>query len=190
MPRNLPWAKQPSSNHPVLRQQDSNNKAAAKRGAETIDLTNSDDEGGQIAKTPRLSQEQYPTPALSSSHGQQSGTHLGQSSQSTPSRAQLRSSHSPQKGEFSRPPSLNAEYSSSYSPSWGPSRTDATHSQAERDAWLASSQSQRHADENDVYETIASSQDVSIGSEDFVKYSELPTKIVGVRYYRGITHQG
>lgn len=152
-----------------------------KRDTETIDLTGSDDETANKAQ--KTNRAPLPTP---SSSGHRSAK-PPQSSAPTPSRntartpslsqASLPCSSQPtpsQRRQFEGAPSWN-QYSSQLA---GP-----THNQAERDSWLAPSSTQGH--EGDIYETIASSQDVSIGNEDFVKYSELPTKIVGVQYCDG-----
>jgi len=181
MPRSIPWDQSESSKQP-------------KRAYESIDLTGSDGEGRGHSKTPRVDKHKnhppLPTPSSSGNHPS-----------TTPSRNQWRRP-SPPPQPSSQTPSSSLTQQSVPSPSrsqWhghsSPSslnhpRPDAVHSRAERDSWLQPSQSQSQAGEGDIYENIASSQNVVIGSEDFVKYGELPTKIVGVRYYQGFATFG
>ncbi|GAB7349270.1 hypothetical protein MBLNU459_g8418t1 [Dothideomycetes sp. NU459] len=86
----------------------------------------------------------------------------------------------------SRPTPSSSDYRTSSHGS--PQSSAPQHSQPERDSWLAPHTTQDH--EGDIYESIASSQNVAIGSEEFIKYSELPSKIVGVRYYQGFATFG
>lgn len=86
---------------------------------------------------------------------------------------------------FPMPPSSSARrgYESVYgvsSSSFRPSSQQ--HSEAERNAWLA--------DDVDVNEIMESSQDDAEGSDQLEHYGDLPTKIVGIRYYRGTATVG
>lgn len=176
MPRNLPWTAGNSSQPQAKREKQPTN--GNKRKVESIDFSGSDDEQHAPFKTPRTK----PLPASSSSRDRPADSSSLRSSQPTPSR-----------GQWRRP--FESESFSYVPPSSAPSRNLSTgdletHSQAERDSWLLPTASQSHVEENDIYETIASSQDVSVGSDDYVKYSEIPTKIVGVRFYRGFATFG
>lgn len=192
MPRSIPWDQ--SSKQP-------------KRAYETIDLTGSDEEGRGHNKTPRVDKHKphsppLPTPSSSSASTTRTPSRNQwrrpspppQSSSQTPSSSANASrtlARTPSLTQQSVPsPSRNQWHGHSSSSSLNYPRPDATHSRAERDSWLQPSQSQSHAGEGDIYENIASSQNVVIGSEDFVKYGELPTKIVGVRYYQGFATFG
>lgn len=172
----------------------------SKRSYETIDLTGSDDEE-QPSKTPRLNNRPLlRTPLSSSSHVHSSRP--PQSSQPTPSRGQWRRPSPPPTQSLDAPPSAVQPHTPSLTqrtvpspsrnqyrtPHWTSFGAEVSHSLAERESWLRPSQSQ--ADEGDIYDNIASTQNHVVGSEDFLKYGELPTKIVGVRYYQGFATWG
>lgn len=187
MPRNLPW-KAPSTPNRALQQGDSNRTMSStdskrKRETETIDLTGSDE------KTANKAQKTNRAALLTPSSSGHRSARPPQSSAPTPSRTLART---PSLNQASPPrssqPTPSQGRQSGRTP-WGPSSSwstqpaGPTHSQAERDSWLAPSSTQGH--EGDIYENIASSQDVAIGNEDYMKYSDLPSKIVGVQYYKG-----
>lgn len=168
-----------------------------KRKIESIDLTGSDEDNAFSpvkTKTPRTSNHALPTPAPSSAP---------RSSQPTPSRSEwrrpdaneslTRRAPSSTSRTLARTPSLSQpspSHSSQHHRYGYVGGDETTHTEAEREAWLLPTSSQAHSDETDIYETIASTQNVAVGSEDFVKYSEIPTKIVGVRYYKGFATFG
>ncbi|EME89499.1 uncharacterized protein MYCFIDRAFT_49082 [Pseudocercospora fijiensis CIRAD86] len=56
-----------------------------------------------------------------------------------------------------------------------------THSQAERNSWLA---------DEDANEVIASTQFATNGSDEYQHYGDISTKVVGVRYYSGYANPG
>ncbi|KXT04400.1 hypothetical protein AC578_3573 [Pseudocercospora eumusae] len=56
-----------------------------------------------------------------------------------------------------------------------------THSQAERNSWLA---------DEDANEVIASTQFAADGTDEYQHYGDIPTKVVGVRYYSGYANPG
>ena len=72
-----------------------------------------------------------------------------------------------------------------YEQVYGPSSLNSTqqHNEAERDAWLAD-------DEDDVNEIVGSTQAAAAETEHLEEYGTLPTKIVGVQYYRGYASAG
>lgn len=65
---------------------------------------------------------------------------------------------------------------------------DSQHSQADRDAWLANDED----DEEDYFNelTPTSTQANAANTEQLHHYADLPTKIVGVQYYRGYANPG
>lgn len=63
---------------------------------------------------------------------------------------------------------------------------DQNHNQAERDAWLVAD---NEAADVDVDEIVSSTQDAA-DNDQLHKYGNLPTKIVGVQYYRGMANAG
>lgn len=80
--------------------------------------------------------------------------------------------NSTSRGYGNDPPSSSMP-PSSYQPS-----SQQVHTEAERAAWLANGE-----DDYDQ-ELTDSTQDAAEGSENLQLYGELPTKIVGVQYYR------
>lgn len=86
---------------------------------------------------------------------------------------------------FPTPPASSARsgYESVYGVPGSSSQISSQHySEAERNAWLA--------DDHDVNEFLESSQDDADGSDQLEHYGDLPTKIVGIRYYRGVATVG
>lgn len=67
--------------------------------------------------------------------------------------------------------------------SYGHSSSSQQHSLDERTAWLAD-------DDDDFNLIVASTQDNAEGSDQFHPYGEMPTKIVGVQYYKGYSNPG
>lgn len=181
MTRTLPWETSATPNRSGPQQRDGD--AKRKREPETIDLTGSDDEN--INKAQKTNRAPFLTP---SSSGHRSGKPF-QSSAPTPRGLTRTPSLNQASPPRSSQPTPSQGRQSGRTPSWnqssswssGPARP--VHSQAERDSWLAPSSTQDH--EGDIYETIASSQNVAVGYEDFIKYSQTPSKIVGVQYYQG-----
>jgi SWI/SNF-related matrix-associated actin-dependent regulator of chromatin subfamily A3 len=57
------------------------------------------------------------------------------------------------------------------------------HSEVERTAWLAE-------DDDDLFGTFSSTQAAAAATEDFVHYGDMPTKVVGVRFYNGFASAG
>ncbi|WPH01058.1 Hypothetical protein R9X50_00389300 [Acrodontium crateriforme] len=102
-----------------------------------------------------------------------------QGSQSTPPGSKLRailySKKSRASHENSPPSASQSVYPSS----------SQVHPEAERDRWL----SQSAEDGSNVNEIISSTQDAA-DNEQLYLYGELPTKIVGVQYYKGIASDG
>ena len=72
-------------------------------------------------------------------------------------------------------------YESVYNPTQ--SLADTQHSQAERESWLAD-------DEDDVDDIIGSTQIAAANTEHLHLYGDLPTKVVGVRFYNGYASAG
>lgn len=186
-PRNLPW-KTPAAPGPSQ-----NRKTPAKRNIETIDLTEDDNDHSKrqrVLPTPNSSQNAAPSSQPTPSRGQWrrpstsgeslSRTPASNASSRTPARTPSSTQQSPSARTFTRTPSLTQRTS----------HEDGSFSQAERNSWLAPNASQSQADEQDIYETIASTQNFVLGSEDWVKYGELPGKIVGVQYYKGFATFG
>jgi SWI/SNF-related matrix-associated actin-dependent regulator of chromatin subfamily A3 len=81
--------------------------------------------------------------------------------------------------------SAPANYQSVYSWSFNAPTPSQTNSQAERNAWLAPVDD----DDGDVDEIVSSTQNAA-DNDDLHLYGDLPTKIVGVRYYSGIANRG
>ena len=93
--------------------------------------------------------------------------------QTPPASSALRSSQQTQHN--------TSRYESVYGSSQVPA--DKQHSQAARDTWLAE-------DEDDVDEIISSTQAGAANTEQLHLYGDLPTKIVGVQYYKGYANPG
>ncbi|KAF2716851.1 SNF2 family DNA-dependent ATPase domain-containing protein [Polychaeton citri CBS 116435] len=93
-----------------------------------------------------------------------------------PYSSQSRSSHSTVAVNNFRP---NNGYQHVYSSPYG--LPDTTHSEAERESWLT------QEDDATADEVVGSQSD---SSEDLQLYSEINTKIVGVRYYNGYANPG
>ncbi|KAK4506659.1 hypothetical protein PRZ48_000391 [Zasmidium cellare] len=94
-------------------------------------------------------------------------------------------SRTPSAPAFPTPPTSSARsgYESVYgAPSSSFQPRSQQHSEAERNAWLA--------DGGDINEVLESSQDDAEGSDQLEHYGDLPTKIVGVRYYQGYANPG
>lgn len=63
---------------------------------------------------------------------------------------------------------------------YGYSAADQQHSQAERNAWLAEDD-----DEDDYDQLFSSTQSAAANTDQLHHYGDLPTKVVGCRYYNG-----
>lgn len=135
-----------------------------KRSSDVIDLTGDSAETRPAPKTPRTSSTRTP------SHSQSSA---GPSSSAARSRQYGRTPSWTQ-------PSPSQGNRSAYVPPWTP---PTQHSQAERDAWL-------QEEDNDIFENVASSQNVPAAYEQYQKYGTVDTKIVGVRFYTGFATVG
>ncbi|CAD0048283.1 unnamed protein product [Aureobasidium pullulans] len=135
-----------------------------KRSSDVIDLTGDSAETRPAPKTPRTSSTRTP------SHSQSSA---GPSSSAARSRQYGRTPSWTQ-------PSPSQGNRSAYVPPWTP---PTQHSQAEHDAWL-------REEDNDIFENVASSQNVPAAHEQYQKYGSVDTKIVGVRFYTGFATVG
>jgi SWI/SNF-related matrix-associated actin-dependent regulator of chromatin subfamily A3 len=80
-------------------------------------------------------------------------------------------------------PTASSRYDSVYGSYPTQSSFTTQHSQAERDAWLAE-------DDDDIFETIHSTQAAAANTEHLVHYGDMSTKIVGVRFYNGYASGG
>ncbi|TIA12890.1 SNF2 family DNA-dependent ATPase domain-containing protein [Aureobasidium pullulans] len=135
-----------------------------KRSSDVIDLTGDSAETRPAPKTPRTSSTRTPTHSQSSAGPSSSAARSRQYGR-TPSWTQ---------------PSPSQGNRSAYVPPWTP---PTQHSQAERDAWL-------QEEDNDIFENVASSQNVPAAHEQYQKYGTVDTKIVGVRFYTGFATVG
>ena len=88
---------------------------------------------------------------------------------------------------YQTPPASSAPRSSqpSYRPASSRSLSNTQHSEAERDSWLA-----EEDDDDDVDVIIGSTQAADARTETLFHYGDLPTKIVGVRFYNGYASSG
>ena len=93
---------------------------------------------------------------------------------------------------YQTPPASSAPRSSQpsynrggYDPVYAASRplTNTQHSEVERESWLAE-------EDDDVDEIIGSTQAADARTETLFHYGDLPTKIVGVRFYDGYANPG
>ncbi|KAF2485484.1 SNF2 family N-terminal domain-containing protein [Neohortaea acidophila] len=78
-----------------------------------------------------------------------------------------------------------------------PQASSQQHSRAEREAWLAPRNDRARIDlveedddDDDYFAAIPSTQAASVNTESLHHYGDLPTKIVGVQYYRGYASAG
>ncbi|THZ84049.1 SNF2 family DNA-dependent ATPase domain-containing protein [Aureobasidium pullulans] len=124
-----------------------------KRSSDVIDLTGDSAETRPAPKTPRTSSTRTPSHSQSSAAPSSSAARSRQYGR-TPSWTQ---------------PSPSQGNRSAYVPPWTP---PTQHSQAERDAWL-------QEEDNDIFENVASSQNVPAAHERYQKYEgrENTTKI-------------
>ncbi|KAL1304072.1 hypothetical protein AAFC00_000507 [Neodothiora populina] len=144
---------------------------------QTIDLTEDDETQPRAAKAPRNDSSSQKPASSSSSRGEWRRPSESESlAHPAPTSSDNRSS--------ARDSSQNQVDTAATN-----GHAFVPNSQDERESWLVPS-TQERSDERDIYETIASSQDVTVGNEDYVKYSEIPTKIVGVRFYQGWANFG
>ncbi|KAI7216168.1 SNF2 family DNA-dependent ATPase domain-containing protein [Hortaea werneckii] len=63
---------------------------------------------------------------------------------------------------------------------------DGTHSQAERESWLVADDNEDHGDMDEIVSSTQGAAD----NDELHLFGNLPTKIVGVQYYRGIANPG
>lgn len=138
-----------------------------KRKRVEIDLTGDSDDDQPAFKLPRAFSDKNTQP--SSSQNQRS---QGASAYQTPPLSSATTS-----SQSSFPSSIR--YESAYYSSRIPA--DSQHSQTERESWLAD-------DDEDVNEIIGT-QSGAFDGEQLFHYGDLPTKIVGCRYYNVCTVQ-
>lgn len=172
MPRSIPWMAPNGAKQGQVQSQDqgkASNPSKRKRSSDVIDLTDDGAGAKSTPKTPRTGHDKSfsRTPSQSQSHTSAGPTSAARSRQfaRTPSWTQP------------SPSSQGPRTSSNYVPPWTPPTSSRQHSQAERDAWL-------QEEGNDIFENVASSQNIP-GLEQYQKYGQLDTKIVGVRFYTG-----
>ncbi|KEF60565.1 uncharacterized protein A1O9_02126 [Exophiala aquamarina CBS 119918] len=153
-------------------------KTKAKRKIETVDLTGSDDDDC-VYNIPAANPPRKLPSSFSSSRVQKNvvippnrSQEPGQYSSAIPSSSQRH------RNELPTPPSSSQTYGG-YSM---PIHLDGTHSQAERQSWLASTQEQDADIAREVDLTEDFDDDVY---ENFQLYGILNTKIVGCRFYGG-----
>lgn len=135
-----------------------------RKHSETIDLTGDSDtddlDAAPRIKSQKLSQQNNVSLRRPSLHSTTSAY------RSPPASSASRSSHH---APFS-------SYSSVYN-------TRPIHGEAERDSWLAE-------DDDDVFETIQGSQGVVANNEELTHFGDIPTKVVGIRFYNGYANRG
>lgn len=149
----------------ALRDRDSNRgmkKAQdGKRKRVEIDLTGDSDDDQPAFKLPRAFSDK--NTQRSSSQNQRS---QGASAYQTPP---LSSAATSSQSSFPSSARNESVYNSSRIPA------DSQHSQAERESWLA--------DDDEDFNEIISTQAGAFDSEQLFHYGDLPTKIVGCRFY-------
>ncbi|KAK5136803.1 hypothetical protein LTR08_002099 [Meristemomyces frigidus] len=129
-----------------------------KRSNATIDLTgDSTDDDAPAPKTQRVAPQ---TATQNGEHSANATAHQTAPASSAPSASQR------------------------YRPFASSGTADSQHSQAEREAWLAT-----NVDADDLDEVMSGTQDAA-ENDQLQLYGDLPTKIVGVQYYRGIANAG
>lgn len=134
-----------------------------RRSSDVIDLTGDSAE----ARPPKAPRSSAGTPSHSrSSAGPSSSAAGGRQFARTPS--------------WTQPSPSSQRSRTAYVPPWTPPQQ---HSQAERDAWL-------QEEDNDIFENVASSQNLPVAQDQYQKYGSLDTKIVGVRFYTGFATVG
>ncbi|KAI7092198.1 hypothetical protein KC352_g40439, partial [Hortaea werneckii] len=162
----------------------SNNEAKRKRAE--VDLTgdSTDDDASQ--------QKTQKTASRINAQRRGEQTRYGASQTSPANSNQAPSSSAPGPSQ-----SQNNQGGSVYSPGAGSQRSyaspyssyrleDGTHSQAERESWLTAD---NHEDDGDMDEIVSSTQGAA-DNDELHLFGNLPTKIVGVQYYRGIANPG
>lgn len=165
MPRSVPCM-DPSPKGAKQGQNQHQHAVPKRKRSEVVDLTGDNAEARPSPKTPRTGQERSFT--------------------RTPSQTQRSGPSTSRNRQFARTPSWTDPSPSSqsrrtsYAPAYSSSQQ---HSQSERNSWLENEN--ENDNDNDIFENVASTQDSPVSHEAFQKYGELPTKIVGVRYYQG-----
>ena len=161
----------------ALTERDKNKMVAkgkdGKRKKVEIDLTG-DNDTDHLDAPPKKTQKNA---ANYNKEQKKSGTHNSSTASAayqTPPASSVPKSSQPSNSQSSR-------YESVYNPTQ--TQADMQHSQVERNAWLAE-------DEDDVNEIIPSTHQAATDTEQLHLYGDLPTKIVGVQYYRGYASAG
>lgn len=138
---------------------------AKRKHIETVDLTGDSDTDDLDAAPKKKTQK---TSRQTNATTRQRSSHYATSAYQTPPRS-------------SAPRSSQHAPFSSYSSVYNPQST--THSEAERDVWLAE-------DDDDVFETIQGTQAAVANNEELIHYGDINTKVVGVRFYNGHASRG
>ncbi|KAI7547546.1 SNF2 family DNA-dependent ATPase domain-containing protein, partial [Hortaea werneckii] len=163
----------------------SNNEAKRKRA--DVDLTgdSTDDDSASQQKTQKTAsrinaqrRDEQTTPGASQ-------TSPGSSDQAPSSSAPGPSQSQNNQRGYVYPPDAGSQRSfasphSSYRPE------DGTHSQAERESWLVADDNEDHGDMDEIVSSTQGAAD----NDELHLFGNLPTKIVGVQYYRGIANPG
>ena len=140
----------------------SNNMPGNKRKVDTVDLTGDSDENNQSHRAKK-----------NKSHTQPSSSSQGRSYPTPPASSSQPASSQPGNRVHGYPASSQSNHSSSYGRS---------HSQRDRDSWLASTQEQ----EDDIRQEIDLEEDFDDDVyANYQLYGIMNTKIVGCRFYGG-----